>query len=959
MYHFYRSTIIILLIWGFSVATLNAQEATISGTVTDINGEPLIGATISIAEISGLGAAVNIDGEYTITVPASEVDGRQVTLVARFVSFRTQRAQITLEPGEINQDFELREDLLQLDEVVVTGQGGSVERRRLTSDVNILGSRDIEGSDVTSIDELMQGRIPGAQIRATSGQPGSAGLINFRGITSFTGSQTPTIYIDGVRVDNSAGTGFGTGGEQTSALSDILITDIERVEVTKGGAASTLYGGDAAAGVIQIFTKRGQAGQPRLQIRTQQGFDQPETKYIKDVGFSFPGLVEAGDADPDFVKNNFLRNGYFQSYYAGLSGGDSENNLSYNLSASTQNSEGVQPKNEHSNYTLRAGLRTLLAERFTVDFSASYTRSNFNRIFNGTAISDPLTAFEVGDALFFSGASTLDEALDIFLRPDIEESVDRFTFSTTFTHNPVENFTHSFVVGVDSRANEQRIFEPIAFPVTSDEGRLDRYNRDFVLYTFEYRANHSYQINEWLSSDLSFGAQGFRELESIITATGRNFALPGVKDFSAAADITASENRQQIFNGGFYVQEKLGFFDRAFLDLGVRVDGNSAYGRDVGLQVFPKIGVAYNLSEEDFWGDTFGDIWSTLRLRASFGQTGKFPTAFARDLTFSATPFRGESAPRFDNPGNLDLRPEVTDTYEVGVDMAFLDERLGINVTAFYSQTKDGLLPLTLEPVTGRTTQLTNVADMENVGIELDWNAALVQRRNFNWNFSGNFQTFRNEVTNLGTEPPFSIGVGGQLRVEEGQPIGAFYVNTPIDSNGDGLNDSFERQFTGKTAYPTTSGAFGTDIRFMRNWTFSAMADWATGHQVIDYGAAWAQFNGLNRVDFPTQFDEDGNDLGEYFYTDSFVSLLQPGDFLKLRSVSLGYQIPSNYLANLGVESARVSFSVRNALIFSKNDLVDPELNGVAGPGDLQLGGGTSITLPAPRQFRFTLQFTI
>ena len=295
------------------------------------------------------GAATDVDGSYTI----EDVPEGTHEVSARFVGYGDDQATVDVQAGETTtQNFALGEDLLMLDELVVTGTGGSVERRKLSADVSVLNIRDIEEAPVTSVDQLLQGRVAGASVRMQSAQPGQGALVNLRGITSVFGSQTPVIYIDGVRVDNASGTSLSGGGETTSALAELLTNDVERVEITKGGAASTLYGSDAANGVIQIFTKRGNIGDPTITFRTEQGLDTPVTKFLNDTGFAFGQDEDSPVNDPEsddfgqgnFIADEFLKNGYFQNYYVGVNGG--REGLRYNVSGRAQNTTGVQPSNE-------------------------------------------------------------------------------------------------------------------------------------------------------------------------------------------------------------------------------------------------------------------------------------------------------------------------------------------------------------------------------------------------------------------------------------------------------------------------------------------------------------------------------------------------------------------------------------------------------------------------------------
>lgn len=937
-------------------------QGTITGTVRQATTEqPIFGATVTV-EGTARRAVTDRDGSYTLrNVPAGSY-----TVEAVLTGYERQAQPVTVGAGATERvDFSLPESAVAMEGLVVTGQGTSVERRKLATAPSVITAEMIEQAPVTDVAQLLQGRVEGATVQATSAQPGQSPLVRFRGVTSIFGSQTPVVYVDGVRVDNSRGKGLGTGGEQTSALSDLLASDIERIEIIKGGAASTLYGSDAAAGVIQIFTKRGASGEPRVTARVEQGFDTPETKFLKDVGFSFPDLVEEEGVNPNFVEDEYLKDGRFQNYYVGVSGGNE--GATYNLSGRVQNSTGVQPKNEETIYALRGGLQAFVGEALRFDFTGNYTRNSFGRLFNGVAISDPLTALEVGDALFFTGAETLDEALRIFLLPNIAEEVNRFTFGTTASYNPSPLFNSKFTVGVDYRSSEQRISEPLDFVVTSDLGRIDRYNRNFSAVTLDYAGTISYPREGRFTSDFTFGFQGFREDESQIFATGRNL-LPGTNDFDAAALITASEVNTELFNGGIFFQERVGLADRLFLEGGVRFDGNSTFGEDVTYQAYPKLGATYTLSDEAFFENAVGDVVSALKLRAAYGEAGKPARPFDRDRTFSAVSFRGASAARFANPGNADLRPEVTATFETGLDAGFFDNRVGVVFTYYNADTRDALVPVAEQLAGGFIqTQLRNIGEINNEGIELGVNVGLLRRDNVDWDFGATYSTFRNEVTDLGEVSAFSLDLG--RRVEEGRPVGAYFVNTPIDTNGDGLNDNFERQFLGTQPFPTQTGSFTTSLTLWRSLTLNALADWAKGATVIDYGSAWSSFNGLDRVVFPVRYSLAGDSIRQYSYTQAFSSLLLNGDFFKLREVGARYALPERFSARVGADNASIFASVRNVrtwvpdrqCLFADgclSNLVDPELNGVASAdvGDLQLGGATSITLPAPRQFRVGVQ---
>ena len=977
-------------------ALLVAAPATAqsTGTVTGAVVDATSGRTLTDVQVtipgSGFGMLTNDRGRYIlVNVPAGEV-----TVRVELIGYSTGELTGTVTAGQaLALDFQLAQTAISLDEIIVTGVGQATARRRLGTVVDVINAQTIAQAPVSTVAQLLQGRVAGASVNATSSQPGTGSLINFRGTSSVFGAQTPIIYIDGVRVDNDVSTAAGTGGEQSSALADLMTTDIERIEITKGGAASTLYGSDAATGVIQIFTKKGTPGRTRVTFRVEQGVEVPELKYIFDMGVIFPDIVADGNAPADFLAQEFFKNGHTQNYYLNVNGGTSA--VTYNVSGRVQQGTGTQPKNENVIYSMRGGVQADVNEKLSMTFSGSYTQSNFDRLYNGSAINDPLTTFEVGDALFFSGANTLQEALRIFLLPDITEEVSRFMFATGLRWQASDRLNTRLTVGIDNRSSHQRTFQPIGFTVDEEDGELRRFQRDFKTVSLDAAATYTWPSEGWITSSITLGAQGFRDDESIIRATGTTFALPGAPDFDEASVVSASETNTELFNGGGYIDEQIGLWDKLFIGVGVRFDAGSTFGDDVDVQVYPKLTGAYMISDEGFFQDALGSVVDELKLRAAFGKTGKFPQPFERDRSFSATSFRGESAPEFDNPGNLDLKPEVTSTVEVGADIALLSNRVGINFTWYDATTTDALFRVPEQPVTGQGTQLRNVGEITNRGIELGFNVHLLNRRSLAWSVGGTFTTVHNEVTDMGGVAPFSVDAS-RKRVQKGLPVGAWRVTTPRDTDGDGGFDASMNLFicasdpllaiaidddgvrtpdagcdgdeVGRPT-PTKGGSFNTQITLFNRLSISAMADWATGHQVMDWGSVWSTFNAIYRRELIENLTCSGNApggdprcfpvdqrRGRRFSSFSAISaFMYDGDWFKLREISMRYLIPETFANQFGFDRATVFGSVRNLKTWSKNVMVDPELNGLSGSG-LVLGSESSITASPARAFKMGVE---
>jgi TonB-linked SusC/RagA family outer membrane protein len=987
-----RSSILLALLVPAATLSLHEDVAaqatgTVSGQVTDItSGRPLADAQLYIPG-TGLGVLSNTQGRFNLrNVPAGEV-----TIRVELLGYASADQTVTVVAGQATvANFTLSQDAIALEELVVTGVGKETARRKLSTSVDVLSADEISQVPVTSVDQLLQGRVAGATVNAQSAQAGTAALINFRGTSSVFGAQTPVVYVDGVRVDNSQSTAAGTGGEQSSALADLLTSDIDRIEITKGGAASTLYGSDAATGVIQIFTKQGRPGDTRITFRSEMGYDQPELKYMFDMPLTFPSQVQDGEISPTFMADEFWQTGLATNQYISASGGNAQ--MTFNVSGRVQNEEGIQPKNESTIYAVRGGMQATLSEDLSLHFSGNYTRSAFQRLFNGTAIADPLTTFEVGDALFFSGAQDLQEALDVFLMPDIDEAVNRFIFSGGFSWDVTSSWFARLNTGLDYRSNSQRILEPIGFTPGEPTGQLTRFDRTFTSFSVDAATGYTWiSGTEDFGNDITVGFQGFRDDVSRFTSTGTTFALPGAPDFDEAADISSSETNTEVFTGGVYVDDSFDMWGRLTFSLGVRLDGSTAFGDDVSFETYPKAGVSYLVSNEDFF-PTFGGLLNQLKIRGAYGETGKPPTPFDKDRSFNATSFRGESAPRFDNPGNADLKPERTSTVEVGFDASLWNNRIGLDFTWYDATTRDALFFVPEQPTTGQGTQLRNVGEIRNTGIELAWTAQVLNTQDLAWSLGGTFQMVDNRVTDMGSAAAFSVD-DSQKRVcgppidcnEDGTvdsgdelPVGAWYATMPVDTNGDGLPDASGRGYTGGFPTPDKSGSLTTSIRIGTSWTISSLADFALGHEVFDWGSVWSTFNGIYRREtircvprdewvsggtpgpdcgylFPDRYDSNGSEIGHFSQSQARSAFIYDGDWFKWRELSVRYSMPDSWASVFRATRGTLYASGRNLWIWSANQLIDPELNGLSGDG-LALGSESSITASSPRRFRFGVE---
>ncbi|MCS7013477.1 MAG: carboxypeptidase-like regulatory domain-containing protein [Chloroherpetonaceae bacterium] len=956
------------------MASAQTTTGEIKGKVIDaFTKEPLVGAQVFIRDTK-IGAATNIDGQYTLR----RLQPGEYVLVARYVGYRSVSKNVTVSAGASAQvDFELVPSAVQADELVVTGQGVATEKRKLTTAVEFISSDRITGSPTKSIDQLLQGNVPGLTAQLPSGVPGVGARIQTRGVKSALNSTNPVIYVDGVRVDNGdnfAGA-FGRGGQVSSALADLLVGDnIERIEIIKGGAASTLYGSDGANGVIQIFTKKGAAGEAKWNVGIVAGADTPELRWLY----------------TDYLREAYYQNAFFQQYRLGVTGGSEA--LSYNINGKLQDSRGIVTGDRVPDraFNVAAGLKAIASDKADVEISTSLTRTQFgslllNNAFNaynsietearldpyvlgvvrGLDVSTPQRLRFVQDSLFQQ-----------WLIPDFSEQVTRSITTLNFNYAPFREFTNRFTVGVDYRYNEARDIIPVnpgeAF---GPLGSISRSSRDFTQITLAYTGNYKLPELGPISAQVAFGFQGFRQETREVSAQGSQIA-PGTRDFDNAAVITASEIISELFTGGVFINPIIGINDRIFIDLGLRIDGSTAFGQDITYLPYPKIGIAWNVSEEAFYPDVLREFLTSVKLRGSFGSAGEFPPPFLRDRTFAINPYLGDVTITYANFGNRELKPAITTSLEFGTELSLLQDRVSVEFNWYRQETTNSFFSVFQDPASGFiAAQQTNVGKIENAGIELSVKANVIREQNFDLSVRASYATLYNRLTDLGGSAPFAVGgfAYAQTRAEQGYPIGVLRVNVPRPDPDGVWRGSFDLDLRGSPV-PSSFGAFGLDMTIFRDLSVSALVEYALGAQLLNQWRARRQVNafgfrvveaGSGETTYPV-YPEIGESLIRNPLTNNAiyprdpqsVSLLVDGSWVKFREISIRYRVPRALFGNL-FSGITLSASVRNPLVIMAHPEVDPETQFIREGRGLNVGGIVGGTISNPRQFRIGIDVNL
>lgn len=931
----------------------------INGTVTDKRtGETLPGVSVKVKG-SVSGTQTNIKGNYGLSIPQDKED---VIIEFKYIGYKPKEFNISRNTANTTLNVQLEEDLLGLDEVVVTGQGIDISKRRLSSNLVSIGEKELRDVPAQRIDQLLQAKLPNAQIRLTGGQAGATSIIRSRGVNSAFISSTPIIYVDGVRMDNlntkAALGGGSTTGAAISSIADIPMDNIEKIEFVNGGAATTLYGSDAANGVIQIITKKGGADKTDITVETQMGVETPTADFLHFKR----------------TKDLLFENGFYQKQHLSLNGGDSK--FGYSFSGGYQNSSGTQIYDQNSNQRidLRTGLRASLGSKVTYESSFSYINNKYKRNRNGNQGGYTGLWFAESGASSITGPkfkSDLDNmtddeyaAIKAFVNQaealqDNGISVNRFQTSQVFKYQPLKNLTFKATGGVDYRAQRQQIITTNKYlslttnTTITDQGSIDNYDRNYLGLTFELNGQYEAKVGDF-SFITTAGGQFFRNQDHQIEYLGSNIR-DGAQTIGIAATRTSDEYYSEVVSYGLYLQENVGYKNKMFIDLGLRGDGNSAFGKNIGVQYYPKVGISYIPSAENYF-KAISNVVSSAKIRGNYGLAGNFPTPFANERTISFIGFNGSQAASFGQPGNANLKPEKTATIEAGIDLGFLNDRIIVSGGFYHSITHDALFVVPPAPSTGQVSGLQNIGKILNRGLEFNTVFVPIKTTNTSLRLNLSVNTLFNKVLSAGGAAPFNInGFSArtvQTVVQEGNPIGFIRGNYGV-FNDQGLLTSTTPQQNLGTTIPDLFGSMGLNFQY-KAFNFFANADYQKGAYAVSFDRQFRFNYGTSTEGIPqAEIDKSGRTR----WLDITNRFVEKTDFIKVRTIGAGYTFKPAFWNGV-IKNVNIGLSVVNPLNFATSSF-DPEAT-ISGSSQGQNGattGGISYsTYSSPRQFLGSLR---
>ena len=935
---------------------------------------------------TAIGAQTNENGEYRLNnVPAGPRTIRVVRL-----GFAPASEQVTVVAGETaTLDFTIREAPVALEQVVVTATG-DVRRKEITNSMATISAEQIQNAPVANAQQLLSAQTPGVTVLANSGQPGAGGQIRLRGNNSISQGNNPIIYVDGVRIFSGTSPTVPNARQTINPFNDIRAEDIERVEVVKGAAATTLYGTEASGGVIQIFTKRGRAGRPQWSLDITGGTNDlnsvsidgdPTAVYLKNCRGPELFGIEITPSRANFGENvpfedatcpssgKWVRTGAVQKGALSVAGGSDV--AQYFLAGNLSNEEGAIESNEYTTGGFRGNFSFRPFQKLEVQLNSSYQRGDQDWIADGNLANGFLLNVARGTAGNYNGSGCATAGIicknnEAALQIGTKTKTDHYISGFTVNYAPIEAWTNRLSIGFDYNNVENRSIIPFGH-LRNPVGSITQaaFVRQFL--SVDYASTFKKDFGGSLTTSTSVGGQLFQDNLNQTAVTGTEFSGPGDPVLTSAAIRTVGTDvRRRVVNAGLFFQEQIGWKDRAFVTLGMRVDGNSAFGKDFGLQYYPKVGFAYALSDHEFWPK---DVIETLKLRTAIGESGKAPGAF--DAVRTWDPIAGDEAKPGFTPnqlGNPNLGPERTREAEIGLEASAFAGRFSVDMTYFNTTTSDALIQVRYPPSQGfLNRQLENVGEVNNSGLEVKFDAGLIRRSNFDWRGRVNLTNLKSKATDLGDEPLIAVG-GSFTEVRVGYPVTSLFARKILNAGAlEAPVRSDTNVYIGPT-WPTNILGLGTSLTLWDKVTIDGLGEFQKGGYNINYVGYQGAIRGNWRPCYDAQRKIIAVAKGQAGAADGLTALervrcgynttqnladawIEKMDFFRLRYVTLSYRVPARWIP--GSRGGTLSLAGRNLFLSTDYTGLDPESSDQQ---DSQVGRREYYNLPQLRSFSLSFR---
>ncbi|MDR2810769.1 MAG: TonB-dependent receptor [Tannerellaceae bacterium] len=976
-------------------STLSYGQIVVRGFVIDERTkEAIIGATVSQTSTAN-GVATDTNGAFQLNIQGD----LPTTLLVRSIGYRSQDVLVHDASEAIR--ILLNEDINLLDEVVVTGY---VQQKRgvITASVFDVKSDEISDIQTASFDQKLEGKIPGVVVSSNSGTPGTSVALRIRGTTSINAGNSPLYVVDGVFVNSGAIQQIGNGGQVVNSLADLNPNDIEKIEVLKDANATSIYGSRGANGVILITTKRGTYNsKTNISFGARLGFskvrklwnmaDGPEYAtltnevYLNDGGDPANLPYPNPENEPSYIDqklNDIFRTGLQQNYFVNFSGGDAKTTFYLGLDYNEQ--VGTNKPDDLKRYSVRINLDHKVSNKLKIGTSASLSRVDRKIALTGNNTAAPVPSaiyppanvparYEDGNYVVWG---IHDSYLAMINDLDNRSSSNRLIGSLYGEYSIIDNLVFRTNWNIDYNTVDEDIYYPsVTANAVSVNGRATSAHtkRQTLINEQTLRYNTTLNNSHSLSFLIGNTIQKNNTSSRSISATG--FPSDDFKEISSSALQTGTGSSSENGLISFFGRAAYDYDNKYIADLNVRTDGSSKFGTNNKWGTFPSVGLAWNLTEEEW----FKAKWvNQLKLRTSYGITGNqngIGNYTSYGLWSGGANYNDKSGLRSSQLANPGLKWETTSQFNIGIDSRFLNNRLDIEINYYDKYTRDLLVSSPIPAISGFSSITKNDGEISNRGIEFAVNSTQVENKNFTWTTSFNIAHNKNKIEKLEN----TIDEYSWIRMEQGQSMFSFYTykqlyvdpqtgNAVIDDyNHDGQINADDRQYVGN-ALPTVNGGLSNTFKY-KNFDLDLFLTYSVGNDVLYMFQYMLQHGGtrpawgytkeqLKRWQNPGDITDvprlTTSGLNYALRTDRFM---EDGSFLKVRSVTLGYNVPKKLLSRFNVTALRLFATSTNLFIFTNYSGTDPEIN-VAGNSENTLGIDFA-TAPTPRSFLFGVNLTL
>ncbi len=976
------------LLMGLFLSLGAYAQITVNGLVKDATGEPVIGASVRVVGTQQ-GTATDFDGNFTLKNVA---EGAQLQI--SYVGAVTQT--VTAAPNVV---VTLEDNTTVLNDVVVIGYGRA-KKSDLTGSVTAIKPDELNHGLQTNAQDMITGKIAGVSVVSQSGAPGANSTIRIRGGSSLNASNNPLIVIDGLAMDNEGMKDF------SNPLALVNPNDIESFTVLKDASATAIYGSRASNGVIIITTKKGAAGQkPKVSYAGNVSFSSKkktldvmsgpefmqfvENMYGKESdAYNALGYLDASGnrvyADTDW-QDQIYRTAVSTDHNITVSGGLS--NMPYRVSFGYTNNQGIVKTSSFERYTGSFSVSpTLLQDHLRLNINGkgmiAKNRYNDGGVIGAAVYMDPTKAVTSDNPIYnnFGGY------VQWYQAAEFGDSAWPIANNRNATSNPVADLnlkdsrtkTKSLVGNIEA---DYKIhgFEDLRLHVNAgmdfSRGESTNVNSRYA-YSNQYFGWDGWGKKNTYNTSLSMYAQYMKELNSIHNIDimagyewqhfKERYNYDGYGTYPSTspnagekynAPTTETRYRGENYLVSFFGRLNYNLMDRYLLTFTLRDDGSSRFHKDNRWGVFPSAALAWRFKEESFLKDV--TTVNDAKLRLGWGITGQQEGIGNYTYIPTYTPNQGhafyfgdESQWRPD-AYNRDLTWEKTTTWNAGVDLAFLNDRLVFNLDYYYRKTKDLINTVYVSAGSNFKNRVTsNIGSLHNSGLEFAATVRPVKTSDWQWELTYNFTYNKNEIDELvsGEGDSYFVetggiagGTGGNIQAHAvGHAASSFYVyqqaydangkivpNTYVDRNGDGIINSQDKYFYYKPAADVLMG-LSSKLQY-RNWDFSFSMRASLGNYVYNNNLSKMQNVGSASIyvlGYLSNRSKDAvalgltNPLTEQLFSDYYV---QNASFLKMDNITLGYSFNNLLGSKL---SGRAYVTAQNVFTITNYDGIDPEVDG-------------------------------